>query len=461
MPARNRGRDMRIMRHLRLTRDTVVFLILISTCGAGPATMTSETIPIRDGGRTRAGAWTRMAVPQPNADQPVIADVLDPWGHIVWTGATRTNEIEFLTRDWADGAYTVRFTPGGEQKLRVDTEFVGEVRARAGLMLREIDKRRDPDGRPPQDLAGASNLLQRIITEYMWQQPDSHIKGHLTFCQQRLGMTTASATVRILGSGAANCGGYEGHYRPGLRERSSMFMPPNAVVDFGTDAMRRLRRWGYSAKDVEHLFISHEHADHFDPASITELASERHKAGLRRLVVHGSKLVCDRLKDHLSKSNRSSLVVTDEMKAGGQTKAGDLLVTAVRASHATSSDPLCFILRHRGATVYYGTDTGYPNAETFADLAAERFDVFAHDATAASGDDGREHSDLGDLMLLIGRLRAAGAIGTWTRVVAIHLSPEGPQMLPDIATFEREVGFACGYDGMPIPIAFAATQPSR
>lgn len=449
------------MQHLRLARHTLVFLIFIGTCGAGPATRSSETIPVRDGGRTWAGAWTRMTVPQPNADQPVIADVIDPWGQTAWTGASRGDAVEFLTRDWAEGMYTVRFTPGGNQNLRVDTEFVGKVRARAGLMLREIDKRRDPDGRPPKDLAGASNLLQRVITEYMWQQPDNHIEGHLTFCEQRLSMTTATATVRILGSGAANCGGYEGRYRPGLRERSSMFMPPNAVVDFGTDAMRRLRRWGYSPRDIEHLFITHERADHFDPASIAELAVERHNAGLKPLVVHGSKLSCDRLKDHLSKSSHTDLVVTDEMRAGGRTKAGGLHVKAVRASHATSPDPLCFILEYRGATVYYGTDTGYPNAETFAALAAERFDVFAHDATAASGDDGREHSDLGDLMLLISRLRATGSIGTWTRVVAIHLSPEGPQILPDIATFEQQAGFACGYDGMPIPIAFATTQPSR
>ncbi len=450
-----------MMQHFRLARNTLVFVTFMCSLGAGPATRTSETIPIRDGGRTRAGAWTRMAVPKPNADQPVITDVIDPWSQTIWTGATRGDAVEFFTRDWADGTYTVRFTPGGEQKLKIDTEFVGKVRARAGLLLREIDKRRDPNGLPPKDLAGASNLLQRAITEYMWQQPDSRILDHLTFCEQRLGIKTATATVRILGSGAADWDGYEGRYHPGLRERSSLFMPPNAMVDFGTDAMRRLRRWSYSAGQVEHLFISHEHADHFDPASVTELAVERQNAGLKPLVVHGNKLVCERLKDHLSKSNQSDLVLTDEMRAGTQARAGELQVKAVRASHPTSPDPLCFILKYRDATVYYGTDTSYPNAETFKALAAERFDVFAHDVTAASSDDGREHGDLGDLLLLIGRLRAAGAIDTWTRVVAIHLSREGPQILPDIPTFEHQAAFTCAHDGMPIPIAFPATQPSK
>lgn len=448
------------MKALKLTRSTFACLLLVGLLGAAPAAQPTREILVPDGGKTRPGAWTRMAVPQQVGDQPVIVDVLDPAGHILWTGATREETVSFSCGEWSDGDYTVRFTPGGTRKLRVAGEFFGRVWAKTGLMMREIEKRRDSDGMPPKDLVGASNLLQRIVTEYIWQQPDDHVEGHLTFCQQRLGLTVDTATVRILGSGAADWNGYEGDYQPGLRERSSMFMPPNAVVDFGTDAMRRLRRWGYSAKDVEHLFISHEHADHFDPESITGLAVERHNAGLAPLTVHGSKVVCERLNTALSKDGRASLVALDEMHAGGRTQAGELLVKAVRANHPTSSDPLCFILKWRGTTLYYGTDSGYPRAEAFAALAAERFDVFACDTTAASSDDGREHGDIGDLMRLAGRLRAAGAIDPWTTVVAIHQGrAEGPRIVPDLHVLQQRAGFTCSYDGMPIPIAFPATKP--
>ncbi len=449
------------MNRNKLAKNVLACSVVVAVCGAGPATRTSETIPIPDGGRARAGAWVRMSVPQPDADRPVLVDAVDPWGQTIWTGATRGDAVEFFTRDWADGTYTLRFTPGGEQKLRIDTEFVGRVRARAGLMLREIDKRRDPNGQPPKDLAGASNLLQRVTTEYMWQQPDNRIEDHLTFCEQRLDMRTATATVRILGSGAANCGGYEGHYRPGRRERSMMFMPPNAVVDFADCAERKLNRWGYTTNEVEHIFISHEHGDHFSPKAIAVFAAKRKAAGLKPPTVHGSRLVCERLREHLAETGASDRVIITPISAGDEGTVGELRFKAVRAAHPSSSDPLCLILRYRGATVYYGTDTGYPSAETFKALAAERFDVFAHDTTAASGDDGTAHSDLGDLMLLVGRLRAAGAIDTWTSVVAIHMSPEGPQMLPDIHTFEQQTGFACGYDGMPVPIAFLKTPASR
>lgn len=463
MPTPSRWHDTRIMQHSGLTGRTLVVLTFIGTCGAAPTAQTGEAGEAPVAVRTRANAWVRMAVPEPGESPPVIVDVIDPWGHIIWTGATRSDSIEFLTRDWADGVYTVRFMPGGERKLKVDSEHYGQVWARTGLMMRQIEKKRDSDGILPKELAGASNLLQRIITEYIWQQPEDHILGHLTFCQQRLGITTATATVRVLGSGAADWDGYEGPYRPGLRERSSMFVPPNAVVDFGTGAMRRLRRWGCSAKDVEHLFISHEHADHFDPASIAELAADRRDAGLSPLVVHGSKIVCDRLRGHLSKSGRSDLVVLDEMRAGGQTRAGELQAKAVRAAHATSADPLCFIFKWRGATVYYGTDSGYPRAETFAALAAERFDVFALDTTAASNDDGREHGDVGDVIRLVDKLRAAGAIDTWTTVLAVHQSRrEGPTTIRDIPVFTQRAGFTCSYDGMPIPIAFRVTsQPAE
>lgn len=442
-----------------ITRRCTFVLGLAACAGLiAPAVRADERPPIPPGGRTRANGLTRMAVPKANRDKPVLIDILDPWDQPIWTGASRESTFEFFTRDWADGMYTVRFQPGGQQRLRVETELFGKVRARVGLMLRAIEPQRDADGLAPPRLQGASNLLQRIMTLFVWTQPSEAVEGHLAFCEQQLGHKTAAATVRILGSGSSKFTGYDGPYRPFARERSMMFVPPNAVVDFAANGERKLKRWGYRPGDVDHVFITHEHGDHFDIQAIVRFAQSR--GNDPTLVVHAGKTVCERLVAYLSVLRTSAPIIEiDELKPFVETQAGELRVKPVPATHQAGPTPLCYILRWRGTTVYYGTDSGYPSAETLAALARERFDVFAHDVTVASADDGVTHQDLGDFVLLVGKLRAAGAIDAWTRVVTLHQDKkEGPQILPDWNHFERQVGFECSYDGMPIPIAFRIEQ---
>ena len=403
-----------------------------------------------------------MAVPKPNADKPILIDILDPWGRVVWTGASRRDRFRFFTRDWADGAYKVRFQPGGQRQFHVETEFFGRVRARVGLMLRAMEPKRDADGMAPAELQGASNLLQRIMTLFVWSEPKEAVEGHLTFCEQRLDFRTATAVVRILGSGAADAEGYDKPYTPFARERSMMFVPPNAVVDFAAHAERKLDRWGYKPQDIDHVFISHTHADHFDAAAIARFASKRRPGRASPLLtVHAGKAACDQLRAHLAAARLPGSVAINQLEPGSETQAGELRVKAVRATHQADSSPLCYIFHWRGTTVYYGTDSGYPTADTYAALAAEKFDVFAHDVTMVSTDDGVTHSDLGDLLLLVGKLRAAGAIDPWTRVVTLHQTKQGPQVLPDYNHFERLIGFECSYDGMPIPVAFRVDERKR
>jgi len=291
--------------------------------------------------------------------------------------------------------------------------------------------------------------------------PRDHITGNLAHCEQQLGFKTDTGTVRILGSGSSKYKGYDGPYRPFVRERSMMFMPPDAVVDFAARAERKLERWGYSVRDINHLFITHEHADHFDEKAVADFAEKRHQANLPPLTVHSGKTVCGRLSKHLSERKLTNQVILDLMTPDSETRAGELRVKALLATHQADPDPLCFIMHWRQATVYYGADTGYPCAATLEALAAQRFDVFAHDLTVASADDGVTHMDVGDMLLLVGKLRAAGAIDTWTRVVTLHQSPIGPQVVPDYNQFQRMAGFECSYDGMPLPIAFRMNPRSK
>ena len=436
------------------------FVLVLATIGTSvvPASALDDQPVLGPGGTIRANSVVRMAVPEPNPTDPVLIDITDPWGQTIWTGASRENTFEFVTRDWADGAYTIQFTPGGDQQFNVDTAYYDEIRARIGLLLRAIDAQRDPDDAAPPSLVSTADALQHAdaIDVYFWDQ--GTMRSFLTSAEGAVGMNTAAGIVRIIGSGAADHANYAGSYKPGYRERSMMFMPPNAIFDCGTDSVRKLTRWGYAAADIEHIFITHSHADHYDAGEIAELAHQRILSGLAPLTVHAGNASCNDLESYLAYAGMTGEVIVDRIDVGSVVQAGALSVKAVRGNHWLSSDPLCFIIHWMGKTVYYGTDSAHPGAATYAALAAETFDIFAHELTIIySTDTGAVHMDLGDFDRLVRRLREDGAIKPWTRVVSIHQGPQAAQIVPDYFHRCQRIGFESSYDGMPIPLAHTYT----
>ena len=233
-----------------------------------------------DGSKVRVNSVLKLRVPAEQGGAAVEVSITDPFGQTIWSGQTSRDHVEVLARDWADGVYKVVFEPAGALSFRVDTEHVDGVRARCGLMLRTLEPMRSADGLAPDRLKGVSNLLQRIVTLFVFVSSDQDLGNHLYHCEHHLGFRTAVATARILGSGASEYTGYDSPYFPGLRDRSSMFVPPDVVCDFAANGLRKLKRWGYKPEQINHLFITHSHADHFDTEAILALAQVREAAGV-------------------------------------------------------------------------------------------------------------------------------------------------------------------------------------
>jgi len=406
--------------------------------------------------RIRANSIVRLAVPNPVPGSPTHIRITDPWGAVIHSSYSDQATVEIFARDWADGTYTVQFTPGDSFFFDVNTALYDELRARSETLLRLIDDQRDADDNPPSHLVNAANLLQVIIAQWIYYERPDFLHDQLGLAQEAIGVEVGSENIRILGSGDAAYRGYDGPYKPGYREMAMMFMPPNALFDCGWDAERKMARWGFYPADIEHIFVTHAHYDHCDPESIVAIARQRVDAGLSRLILHGSNEVCDWIAGYLRPEPE---LIFDRLDPNEETQAGELHVKALRANHAIESGPLTYIIHWRGRTAYYGTDTAYPKGFAYAALAAETFDVFVHEMTMpASSDIGATHMDYGDIQRLVRNLRLDGAIKPWTRIATIHQDPSGVQCLPDYFYYARRVGFESGYDGMSIPLVFRWDQ---
>ena len=437
-------------------RTTQQFITLLCVLFFAQFVNAQDDQPIVEpGGRVRSNSLIRMKVPDFKPAQPITFDVIDPWKQVLTTGATRSDRCEFLARDFADGPYAIRFSNNQETTFRIDSEFIDAFRARADVLLRAIDPQRNPDGWPPTALHNITNDLQRWSMYEIYKESNEQLLEKLAQAEQTIGIKTQAGTIRILGSGAADHPGYEAPYRPFIREHSGVFMPPNAMIDFDAHGQRKLERWGYKLTDIEHLLISHPHGDHFDVNAIIRFAQKRKQAGAKTLHFYSGKAACDALKAKLAEQNQAGLIKIKELQPGSRTRAGELTIKAVRAHHDPKADPLCYIIDWHGATAYYGTDTGYPPAETLKALEREKFDVFLHEITFAIHGDGDVHMDTHDMRRLVGQLRHAGAITAYTRVGSLHQCKLGPQIVPDTLYFQTTTGVEFTYDGMPIPIAYA------
>jgi L-ascorbate metabolism protein UlaG (beta-lactamase superfamily) len=433
----------------------VAGLVVLSSAGGGRGQ--DNTPLIEPGGRVRVNSLLRMAVPQPDAETGVQFSITDPWGWTIHRGITFEDKIAVLTRDWADGAYTIHFANGPEVPFRIDTAYYDTFRARGAQLLREVDRRRNPDDWPPQELFNITNLLQKWMMYEVYFDTDDAADEKLAGAERAIGLRTHAGMIRLLGSGAADHSGYDRPYRPSWRERTSVFMPPNAVFDFAANAERKLKRWGYGPADVEHVFISHSHADHFDAKAILAFAAKRKAAKLGPLRVYSGKAAIDQLEAAAAERKTPAPIETHVMQPGGTLEAGELRVTAVRAHHDPKATPLCYIVRWHNATAYYGTDTGYPRADAMELLLKERFDVFLHEVTFVVAGEGEVHMDIEDLRRLVGKLRRAGVLDAYSRVITMHQSKLGPPVVPDYSYLQAVIGFEFGFDGMPIPLVY--TEP--
>lgn len=164
---------------------------------------------VEPGGRVRSNSLIRMKVPDFKPGQPITFDVIDPWKQTLLAGATRSDQCEFLAREFADGKYTIQFSNGRETTFHIDSEFVDTIRARADVLLRAIDPKRNPDGWPPTPLHNITNDLQRWSMYEIYKETNEQLLDKIAHAEKTIGLKSHAGIMRILGSGAADHSGYD------------------------------------------------------------------------------------------------------------------------------------------------------------------------------------------------------------------------------------------------------------
>ena len=248
--------------------------------------------------------------------------------------------------------------------------------------------------------------------------------------------------IRLLGSGSADgwpnpwcaCSSCAAAAAQGVvRGQTSVLVDDRLLIDLGPDGPRAAVRQGASLAGVEAVLVTHSHEDHHAPAVWMWRGWASPRGPLTLVAPPRVLAAADRLDDR---------VTTIAITPGDRVRVAFYDVLALPAEHPLGA-VLYDVTGPDGGRLLYATDTGALPEEA-VELARDRaYDVVLLEL---AGSPIPSHLTLSTWPTQVDRLRAVGAVGAATQILAVHLGHGNPP--PD--ELDRRlaaIGARAGRDG--------------
>lgn len=272
--------------------------------------------------------------------------------------------------------------------------------------------------------------------------------------------------VRLLGTGSADgwpnpfcvCDSCTAERAAGRsRGSTSVFVDDTVLIDFGPYTATSLRRAGVHLNALQHLLVTHGHADHLAPEF---LLWRSWVAGLPTLHLWAPPSALESCRHWLGPQ---APVAVHAVRPGDTmtlaTGRGDYQIRVLPASHdigngdVHAADAVLYDLTGPdGLRLLYATDTGPLSEELLTMAGNGAFDLVLMEETFGHVvDHGTGHHDLRSLATSLASLRDRGLVTQATDVVAIHLSHHNPP-LPQLGLDLAAIGARAVDDGTVIEV---------
>ena len=226
-------------------------------------------------------------------------------------------------------------------------------------------------------------------------------------------------------------------------------------MDFPPDSYLQMLKYGLSYADLEHLFITHAHEDHFYPADLA-LRAEPFAFGLSKaLYVYGNQTVCQRMMEKVRDLEKCGIAFTI-VEPFESFQAGELKVTPILASHDPNQVCLNYIFQFKSKTLLQGFDTGWYPKQTWEKLADYRFDMVIMDCTSGGKSEGpgvpTNHLGVEALIEVKKKMEGMALLSEGCRFIATHFSHGGGLLHHELEERLNPWGIEVAYDGMEVEI---------
>lgn len=237
-----------------------------------------------------------------------------------------------------------------------------------------------------------------------------------------------------------------------LRLRSAYNIDDYIQIDFSSDALIQMWKYELDYARLRHLFFTHSHADHCDPAHVgfrrrgfAVLPEENH------LYIYGN--------EHVRAAFELHRVVVPllqaefrPLQAFAPVEAGDVRVTPLLADHAGDEEAFFFLLESATGRILQGNDTGWFPDETWEFLSGREINVVLLDCTYGPKGGAGSHMGAAEVVEAMAELQAIGALAPGARRIATHLSHNGGALHNELAEYFAPHGIEVAYDGMELTL---------
>lgn len=241
-----------------------------------------------------------------------------------------------------------------------------------------------------------------------------------------------------------------------LRTRTQAMLDDDLLIDFPPDSYCHALKYGLDLGKLHTLLVTHSHMDHWFPTDIIHRHEHFGHGAQGVLDIYGNEAVEKTFYDHILIDRFKPHPIDDVVHfhrthGGDHIQAGAWEIVAVPADHDKREEPLVYICKKNGKTVFYGHDTGANLSQQAWDLLAqEKFDLISLDATMGLKSIGGYHMGLPDIEPFIQKMTQLGCVDEHTVKVVNHFSHNGEMTHDQLTAWGDERGILVAYDGMTI-----------
>jgi len=247
------------------------------------------------------------------------------------------------------------------------------------------------------------------------------------------------------------------------RTRSTVLIDGTVKIDLPPDTLAHVHAYPeLRLGRMEHLLFTHSHDDHFAVRELQYLAPcfapQRGCNGAATttpLTVWGTQELLARVHPELMGCFQRPPLKLCPLEPFVETRVGHLRVTPIVAHH--KNDELCFnfLLRDpdSGATLLYGTDTGWWDPPTWEFLEGRRLDAMVLECgkgAVSGGYDG--HLDVDQCIAVHERLVSTGGLAAGAPCYLTHVSHTGLLLHKELSERVAPHGIRVAYDGLEIAL---------
>ena len=273
--------------------------------------------------------------------------------------------------------------------------------------------------------------------------------------------------IVLLGTGAADgwpnpfctCASCDDATRRGeIRGQTAALIDDVLLLECGPEAPRAALRHGRNLAGVRHILLTHAHVDHLGPQAL--LFRSWAEAGFDIDVV-GPAAAIDACRPWVGPGDPVRFV---PVAAGDALNVGGYRIRVLGARHRVFDDGDAVLYDVAGpscARILWACDTGPLPESWFDAVHGAAFDaVFLEETFGDRADLGDDHHTLAAFADTVAALRACGAVGDGTDVIAVHLGHHNPP-IAQVRRRLAECGARAGYDGEVIGVGATSNGGGR